>query len=204
MVLAVSIALGFATFENANYILSPESRLEEMFIVALSRGALSVPLHAVTGALVGWGVALRHRAGPANPLGPPTLDANPAPSLFVVCGLPWFLHGLFDFALMVGPAAEPHLSKAGVETFTKAGIAAAASIVAISFALCVWLVGSLRTKSLKERPREEAAAWPSIEAFEQGMGCVGGRGYDGGDYHHGKKGVEYGDDDGGDNSPVWR
>lgn len=180
VVVGISTALGFATLENATYVLSQHSRLEHAFLTAAGRAGLSVPLHAVTGALVGWGVARRHRARPATPLGPASVDgkadrARDPPHIMTVFLLPWFIHGLFDFSLMVGPALEPHLTKSQYDGVIKAGVAVAVLVVGASAAIAIWFVGDLAYFSTKEHPREDAAEWPSIEAFEQGIGCASGR-----------------------------
>ena len=89
--------------------------------------------------------------------------------------MPWFIHGMFDFSLMVGPALEPHLTKSQFNIAIRAGVAAAVLIVGASAAIAIWFVGDLAYFSTEERPREDAAEWPSIEAFEQGAGCASSR-----------------------------
>lgn len=180
VVIAISTALGFATLENATYVLSSHSRVDDAFLTAAGRAGLSVPLHAVTGALVGWGVARRVRARPESPIGPASVDgkadkARDPPHLATIFLLPWFMHGMFDFSLMVGPAMEPHLAPSQFNVLIKAGVAVACLVVGTAGAIAVWFVNDLSHFSTDELPREDAAEWPSIEAFEQGVGCASGR-----------------------------
>ena len=117
---------------------------------------------------------------PATPLGPASVDgkadrARDPPHILTVFLLPWFIHGLFDFSLMVGPALEPHLTKPQFDMVVKAGVAVAVLVVGASAAIAIWFVGDLAYFSTEEHPREDAAEWPSIEAFEQGVGCASGR-----------------------------
>lgn len=181
VVLAIATSLGFATLENATYILAPHTRISDAFFTAAWRSLLSVPLHVVCGALGGWAIAKRQRAKSKQLLVPRSLKSKGVPPLWFGFGLPFFIHGMFDFSLEVAPAITPFLSATQLQLTTNVCIGVAAGIVVLSSVYAIWIVGELRTDSKDERPREEASIWPSIESIEEGAGCVSSsRGYENG------------------------
>ena len=102
MILALSCALGFATLENADYVLSGQTTIDQTLLVALSRGVLSVPLHAVCGILIGERVAwaLRTKGAAAGACG--------GCGVFTQTFVPaWMIHGWYDWWLMAPEAFDP-------------------------------------------------------------------------------------------------
>lgn len=173
IVLAMATSLGFATLENATYVLAPHTRVADAFQTALWRSLLSVPLHVVCGTLCGWSIARRTRASPTSPIAPRSVGKSVP--LWLAFGAPFLIHGTFDFVLEVTPAITPFLSKEQVQTTTNISIIAASVIVVISGLVAVWLVSDMHTLSKDEVAREEASEWPSIDSIEEGAGCVSGR-----------------------------
>jgi RsiW-degrading membrane proteinase PrsW (M82 family) len=173
IVLAMATSLGFATLENATYVLAPHTRVSDAFQTALWRSLLSVPLHVVCGTLCGWAIARRTRASPSSPLAP--RSAGKSVPLWLAFGAPFLIHGTFDFVLEVTPAITPFLSKDQVQMSTNISIITAALIVIISGLVALWLVSDMHMISKDEVAREEASEWPSIDSIEEGAGCVSGR-----------------------------
>jgi RsiW-degrading membrane proteinase PrsW (M82 family) len=173
VVLSIATSLGFATLENATYVLAPHTRISDAFETAAWRSLMSVPLHVVCGAFCGWAVARRQRANPTAPWEP--RSAGAFVPLWLAFGIPFFIHGLFDFVLELTPAVTPFLTKEQINTTTYMCIGIAASIVVLSGMVVAWLVYDLHHKTRNEKPREEASAWPSIESIEEGAGCASGR-----------------------------
>jgi len=170
VVLAVATSLGFATLENATYILAPHTRISDAFLTAAWRSLMSVPLHAVCGAFGGWAIARRQRSDPTAPWDPRATGKSIP--LYLAFGTPFIVHGLFDFILDLSPAVTPFLSEKQANLTTNFCIGIAALLVVVSGTVVVWLVSDLRAKSVGEMPREEASAWPSVESIEEGAGCV--------------------------------
>jgi RsiW-degrading membrane proteinase PrsW (M82 family) len=171
VVLAISTSLGFATLENATYILAPHTRISDAFLTAAWRSILSVPLHVVCGALGGWAIAIRQRT---KSLLSKSSGKNSVP-LWKAFGVPFMIHGFFDFSLEIAPAITPFLSKPEINMTTYICIGCAAGIVAISGFFAIWAVSEMYEHSKDELPREEASEWPSIDSIEEGAGCVSSR-----------------------------
>eukprot|EP01041_Mallomonas_annulata_P002752 gene2752-5420_t len=83
MVYGVCAGAGFATVENLFYVLSSD------FSTAIVRAFTSVPLHCLTGCLIGLELARQK-------------FLNASPSFLRVIAVPWFLHGTYDFILTMG------------------------------------------------------------------------------------------------------
>ena len=176
VVLAISASLGFATLENATYILAPHTRISDAFYTAAFRSVLSVPLHVVCGALGGWAIAKRQRNGQhANTLLVSKSSGKSNVSIWIAFGVPFMIHGLFDFSLEVAPAITPFLTQPQVLTTTYICISMAATIVLCASVYAIWVVVDMHEHSKDELPREEASAWPSVQSFEEGAGCASGR-----------------------------
>lgn len=90
IVYAVFVSLGFATLENILYVLSSG------LVTGLMRAVLSVPGHAFFGVFMGYyyGIAKKHEI----------LNEKDKVKkyLFLSVLVPFILHGIFDFCLMMG------------------------------------------------------------------------------------------------------
>jgi RsiW-degrading membrane proteinase PrsW (M82 family) len=97
VIVGLAGALGFATIENIAYVLSFG------WLTALIRAVVSVPLHSLTGLIIGTKLA-RHKFFPQP--GQPTIDQHF--KLYVsIIWLPILLHGLFNFPIMAVSFANP-------------------------------------------------------------------------------------------------
>ena len=90
IVYGVMVGLGFATLENILYVLT-----EGTYTIAIMRGVLSVPLHCTCGIFMGY------YFGVAKGLEVQGLEARAAFSRRLAVGVPWIIHGLYDYALDV-------------------------------------------------------------------------------------------------------
>jgi len=88
VILITSSALGFALFENYGYILSSalDGDVIELLLQIGTRAILSVPLHAITGVLIGCKMAQHY------------IQGNSISFKFYAqaLGFPVLIHGLFD------------------------------------------------------------------------------------------------------------
>ncbi|MBP3877518.1 MAG: PrsW family intramembrane metalloprotease [Lachnospiraceae bacterium] len=87
VVYAVASSLGFATFENVLYLIGAD------FSVAIARGLLSVPGHAIDGVFMG---AFYGRAKKCEAEGDLSGKSR---NLFLALLVPTLLHGFYDFCL---------------------------------------------------------------------------------------------------------
>eukprot|EP01041_Mallomonas_annulata_P006772 gene6772-13721_t len=92
MVYGVCAGAGFATVENLLYVLSSD------FGTAIVRAFTAVPLHCLTGCLIGLGLSRQKCLGISTSFGRVML-------------VPWFLHGTYDFVLTIG-ANSPQFAPA--------------------------------------------------------------------------------------------
>mmetsp|Transcript_4357 Transcript_4357/g.4474 ORF Transcript_4357/g.4474 Transcript_4357/m.4474 type:complete len:364 (+) Transcript_4357:222-1313(+) len=83
MVYGVCAGAGFATVENILYVLSSD------FGTAIVRGFTAVPLHCLTGCILGLSLAREKCLGIQTPF-------------WKVIFIPWLLHGSYDFILTMG------------------------------------------------------------------------------------------------------
>ena len=90
VVYSVAVSLGFATVENILYVLG-EGTLQ----IALMRGLLSVPGHAVDAVFMGWFYGLAKRAECAGD------DSGRKTNTFLSLFVPMLIHGFYDFCLTV-------------------------------------------------------------------------------------------------------
>ena len=161
LVLALAGSLGFATLENASYVLSTQSTVDVAFLTVLIRGCLSVPVHAVCGILIGEGVArmLRH---------PQSFACGRCGAALTVFLPPWLLHGTYDWLLMAPDTLTPNNP-----TLTMAGFILAGAVVIVGLGLARWRIVALLRRSKGEEPECKASEWPSLEAFEESTTCLG-------------------------------
>lgn len=87
MVYGACAGAGFATVENILYVISSD------FATALTRAFTAVPLHCLTGSLIGLGLSKQRCLG------------IPCPFWKVIL-VPWLLHGTYDFVLTMGESAD--------------------------------------------------------------------------------------------------
>ena len=90
VVYSVAVSLGFATLENILYVMG-----EGTLKIAVMRGLLSVPGHAIDAVFMGWFYGLAKRAECAGDLSGKRF--NIFRSLF----MPVLIHGFYDFCLTV-------------------------------------------------------------------------------------------------------
>ena len=88
VVYSVAVSLGFATLENIMYVMGGSA-----VSIAILRGVLSVPGHAIDGVFMGWFYGLAKRAECAGD--PKGKSANLRRALYV----PLLTHGFYDFCL---------------------------------------------------------------------------------------------------------
>lgn len=102
LIYGAASALGFATFENILYIFGSQ---EVPIITALLRAALSIPLHAVTGMIMGhyFGVSKYRKYNNINATSSPEIRALIASMI---------IHGLYDFVVTI-PMYNPDNSYVG-------------------------------------------------------------------------------------------
>jgi len=85
-------AVAFATIENEKYtlngIMAGQGIIGMLFLVSI-RGILSVPLHCITGVLIGCGVSESIFTG-----------KSPYKRIVLILAVPILLHGTFDWSLM--------------------------------------------------------------------------------------------------------
>ena len=95
IVYAVVVSLGFATLENIMYVMRDNQTVNDAFKVALLRGVLSVPGHAIDAVLMGrfYGKAKYCQCSGDNP----GKNKNIALALIV----PILSHGFYDFCASV-------------------------------------------------------------------------------------------------------
>lgn len=124
LVLAVAVALGFATFENLLYLL----KSDDWTRTAVARAMTAVPSHVTNGMLMGYFLGLAH------------LDRARA-RLFAVLALlvPTLVHGVYDLPLfLIDAHKQVGIGVNSPETapfvFGFAGIIAGSSLLA----LCCW------------------------------------------------------------------
>ncbi len=87
---AVAAALGFAAIENIVYAIGAEGSTIALLFM---RGLLSVPLHAITGAFIGIGIAKWKLQAMKNPHAP---FSRPQ-----ILAIPVLIHGSFNFGLFL-------------------------------------------------------------------------------------------------------
>ena len=126
IVYAVVVSLGFATLENIMYVMRDNQTVNDAFKVALLRGVLSVPGHAIDAVLMGrfYGKAKYCQCSGDNQ----GKNKNIALALFV----PILTHGFYDFCAFMQ-----------TELFT---------IVFIVFVIAVFI---LTLKQIKKASRED-------------------------------------------------
>jgi RsiW-degrading membrane proteinase PrsW (M82 family) len=122
IIYAIAGSLGFATLENISYVVfssirDPVNSFLASAGIAAGRSVLSVPLHCITGAIVGINFAKMK-------------FFDEKLSFWEIMFLPIFIHGLYDFVLMV---SIPFLS-----------------IVFVSFLICILIVVVSATYAFKE------------------------------------------------------
>ena len=82
----LAVALGFAALENVTYVLNEGG--DGAWFLAIARALLSVPLHALTGALIGVGFARRS-------------FLHEERGVVRVIWLPIVVHGTYDFVFVL-------------------------------------------------------------------------------------------------------
>lgn len=133
VVYSLAGALGFATLENVGYVFTGDGRIG--LVTALFRAALSVPLHATTGVLIGVSMAEKHWQ-----IGEP----KSIPQMLLV---PILIHGTYDFLL--SPTDNPRVAPLPD------------NLMYIFFVLCVMVViggivyAYFRVKELREWAKQE-------------------------------------------------
>ena len=88
IVYSVMVGLGFATLENILYVLS-----DGTIGLAIMRGILSVPMHCTCAIFMGY------YYGVAKGLEVQGLDDRAKMAKKLTIGVPWAIHGIYDFAL---------------------------------------------------------------------------------------------------------
>jgi hypothetical protein len=122
MIYSAISALGLATLENVGYVLLSSwneqqvlqnehmsqmstflSSLESGVLVALARGIMAIPVHVLTGALIGL---FFYKYSNQNMR---TINGSIRFRFLHIIWLPFLLHGIYDFVLMSAQHANPNL-----------------------------------------------------------------------------------------------
>jgi hypothetical protein len=118
MIYSAIAALGLATLENVGYVLMnsyAETQLSQMsttylvvlengILVALARSLVAIPVHVLTGALIGLNF-YKYSGQDSQQLTSPPVKFKFLRIIF----LPFLLHGIYDFVLMSTQAMRPDL-----------------------------------------------------------------------------------------------
>ncbi len=136
MIYSAVAALGLATLENVGYVLmssyadtklNPESSyvatIENGVLVALARSMVAIPVHVLTGALIGLNFYKYSNQDVQR-------SDSPVRFKFLrVIAVPFIVHGIYDFVLMSTQAVRPDLVMFAF---------AFASVVVMAMILIVW------------------------------------------------------------------
>lgn len=148
MVLAISVSLGFAAIENLLYVIT----VPDWDAVAIGRALISVPMHAVAGATMGYFAARTLESeGTADISG-----------LLMLVG-PILLHGLFDFPILSLSFLQANGADLAQHELLLSIVVAVSAIPIFAWILILWwLHGAARTLE----PALTDGAWePATEGW---------------------------------------
>ena len=171
VVMSLACSLGFASVENASYVLGTDQKLETAFTMAALRGAMAVPIHAAFGIMEGEGVArmVRARQRQEHEAGSWARLCGKCGVALGVFAVPWAIHGAYDTALMIPDYVYPQPTNEWmVASFVSAGL-----ICVVAVGVAYWRLRVLLRRSGDEKPRCEPSRWPSLSAFDEATTCLG-------------------------------
>jgi RsiW-degrading membrane proteinase PrsW (M82 family) len=150
IVYGVTVAVGFATFENLAYVMSGDS-----YMLAVSRGVLAVPNHAMDGAIMGYFVG---RAA--------FTDGGGRGFLAKALLIPMLLHGLYDTPVMI----HAHAEAMGV----RLAASASAALNVLFFTVVLRQIVYVARITGKMRREQEPGPLPQPEAAPGGISALAG------------------------------
>ena len=150
IVYGVTVAVGFATFENLAYVMTGDS-----YMLAVSRGVLAVPNHAMDGAIMGYFVG---RAA--------FTDGGGRRLLAKALLIPMLLHGLYDTPVLIHADAEAM----GIQLAAPASTA----LNVLFFTVVLRQIGYVAQITSKVRREQEPGPLPQPEAAPSGISVVVG------------------------------